>query len=193
MRLFVGIDIDEAIRQRIATFVESMRDAAPKAKWVKPETFHITLKFLGETTKDNEVVTALQNVQLPRLQIRFEGTGFFPTQRSAHVFWVGIDADDGLLALASAVDEAAATVGFAREKQRFKPHLTLARAGARASGNPHQTAASNRTMFSALQKRLESMPQQEFGTMQAHEFCLYESKLSPAGAKYIKVARFPLQ
>lgn len=193
MRLFIGIDIEEAIREKIAAFVESVRDAAPKTRWVKPETFHITLKFLGETSKDREIVTELQKLHLPRPQIRFEGTGFFPTRRSARVFWVGIEADEHLPALASEVDKAIATLGFAREKQHFKPHLTLARAGSRSSGNPHQTAASGRTMFSALQKRLESMPQQDFGTMQAHEFCLYESKLSPAGARYIKVARFPLQ
>lgn len=191
MRLFVGIDIDEAIRQRIAAFVESLRDSAPKARWVRPETFHVTLKFLGETVKDQEIISALQKVDLPAPQIRFCGTGFFPAPRSARVFWIGIEADDRLPALASAVDEAVASFGFAREKQRFKPHLTLARGGSRASGSPHQKGGGG-TIFTAVQKRLEAMPQPDFGTMQAHEFCLYESKLSPAGARYIKVARFPL-
>ena len=40
--------------------------------------------------------------------------------------------------------------------------------------------------------KLETMPPPEFGTMTAHEFCLYESKLSPRGPHYTKLARFPL-
>jgi 2'-5' RNA ligase len=192
MRLFVGIDIDEAIRQRIAQFMESVRDVAPKARWVKPETFHITLKFIGETDKDQEIKQVLEHVKKPGFAVRFCGSGFFPNARSARVFWVSIEADDRLPALATAVDEAVATAGFARETQRFKPHLTLARAGSRSSGNPHQKSSSV-TIFGALQKRLESAPQPDFGTMQAREFFLYESKLSPAGARYTKIARFPLE
>lgn len=192
MRLFVGIDIDEAIRQRIVSFVQSVREAAPKARWVKPDTFHVTLKFLGETTKDREVIAPLHGVHLPGPQIRFCGTGFFPNPRSARVFWIGIEADERLPSLAAAVDEAVANAGFEREAQRYKPHLTLARGGSRASGNPHQRAPASGTMFGTLQERLKSTPELDFGTMQAQEFCLYESKLSPAGARYIKVARFPL-
>jgi 2'-5' RNA ligase len=193
MRLFVGIDIDEAIRQRIAEFMESVRDAASKARWVKPETFHITLKFIGETENDQEIKRVLEQVKKPGFDVRFGGSGFFPTAKSARVFWVGIEADDRLPARAAAVDEAVAPSGFARETQRFKPHLTLARAGSRSSGNPHQKSSSGAPMFAALQKRLGSVPQPNFGTMQAREFFLYESKLSPAGARYTKIARFPLE
>jgi len=193
MRLFVGIDIDETIRQRISQFMESVRDAAPKARWVKPETFHITLKFLGETQKDQEIKKALEQVQKPGVAVRFAGSGFFPTAKSARVLWVGIEADDRLPALAAAVDAAASSVGFAREVQRFTPHLTLARAGSRSSGNPHQKSSSGDAVFGALRGRLESMPQPDFGTMQAREFFLYESTLSPAGARYRKIARYPLE
>src|SRR5215472_3325308 len=177
MRLFVGIDIDEPIRQRISQFMDSVRDAAPKARWVKPETFHITLKFLGETQKDQEIKRALEQVKQPSIEVRFEGSGFFPTAKSARVLWVGIEADDRLPSLAAAVDAAASSLGFAREAQRFKPHFTLARTGSRSSRNPHQKSSSGGTVFGALQKRLESMPLPDFGTMQAREFFLYESKL----------------
>jgi 2'-5' RNA ligase len=194
MRLFVGIDIDETIRQRISQFMESVRDAAPKARWVKPETFHITLKFLGETQKDQEIKKALEQVQKPGVAVRFAGSGFFPAAKSARVLWVGIEADDRLPALAAAVDAVASSVGFAHEVQRrFTPHLTLARAGSRSSGNPHQKSSPRDTVFGALQGRLESLPQPDFGTMQAREFFLYESTLSPAGARYRKIARYPLE
>src|SRR5437764_7647159 len=174
MRLFVGIDIDDAIRQRIVSFVDSLREAAPRARWVKPDTFHVTLKFLGETTQDREVTAALQKLHLPGPQIRFCGTGFFPTARSARVFWVGIEADERLPSLAAAVDEAVAGVGFARETQPYKPHLTVARGGSRASGNPHQKAPAGGTMFGLLQDQMKKVSEPDFGTMQAQEFCLYE-------------------
>src|SRR5690348_13927579 len=48
MRLFVALDIDDAIRERIAAFVEQHRSRAPKARWVSRESLHVTLKFIGE-------------------------------------------------------------------------------------------------------------------------------------------------
>ena len=72
MRIFVGIDIDEEIRQRIHEFTQQMRESAPAARWVKPETFHITLKFLGEAPpeKVENVKKALAAVKGPPVGIR---------------------------------------------------------------------------------------------------------------------------
>ena len=47
MRFFVGLDIDPEIRERIAAFRNQMRMLAPDVRWVGPETFHVTLQFLG--------------------------------------------------------------------------------------------------------------------------------------------------
>ncbi len=51
MRLFVALDIDPEIRQRIGEFRDKMRPYAPDVRWVGLETFHITLQFIGETNK----------------------------------------------------------------------------------------------------------------------------------------------
>src|SRR5260370_26003829 len=48
MRLFVALDIEEGIRNRIAHFMEEIRAAAADARWVNPESLHVTLKFIGE-------------------------------------------------------------------------------------------------------------------------------------------------
>ncbi|HZC22762.1 MAG TPA: 2'-5' RNA ligase family protein, partial [Candidatus Binatia bacterium] len=48
MRLFLALDIDDAIRERIARFVDGVRNFAPDIRWVKPESLHVTLKFIGE-------------------------------------------------------------------------------------------------------------------------------------------------
>jgi len=92
------------------------------------------------------------------------------------------------------VDEATARVGFSREQNPYKPHLTLARSGGGASRNPHQKSSSRHgSAFASIARRLEAMPQPAFGTITAQEFFLYESKLSPAGARYDKIARFSLE
>ena len=51
MRLFIALDIDDAIRERITRFVEGVQGLAPNARWVKPESLHVTLKFIGEQSE----------------------------------------------------------------------------------------------------------------------------------------------
>ena len=196
MRTFVGIDIDEHIRERIHEFAQQMRELAPDVRWVKPETFHITLKFLGEAPPERveRVKQALAAVKSSPAEIRFETVGFFPNARAARVLWVGVKAGNELPQLARKVDEATARVGFSREQNPYKPHLTLARSGGGASRNPHQKSSSRHgSAFASIARRLEAMPQPAFGTITAQEFFLYESKLSPAGARYDKIARFSLE
>ena len=191
MRLFVALDIDSDIRVRIAEFRERMRAYAPDVRWVGPETFHITLQFLGETQRLDEIKQALQQVRGAAIEICFRGTGFFPTSKSPRVFWVGIGADDNLQRLASAIGEGLRPLGFAREAGPFEPHLTLARAG---SGRPKPVRGESASAgLRALAIQLENLPPAEFGTMTAREFCLYQSTLSPAGAKYSKLATYALE
>ena len=49
---FIGIDLDSEVRERIARFLEGVEGFAPEARWVRPESLHITLKFIGEQTPD---------------------------------------------------------------------------------------------------------------------------------------------
>lgn len=192
MRTFVAVDIPEEIRQKLARFVEGVRGFAPEARWVNPASLHLTLKFIGEIgeAKVAEVKQALAAVRGESSEISFRGTGFFPTVKAARVFWIGVEADAKLTVLAAAVDAALAPLGIAREERAFTPHLTLARTG---SGRPQRARGDrNNAGFQKLQEKLGQMPAPEFGTMTAHEFALYESKLSPGGAVYSKLQRFAL-
>lgn len=200
MRLFVAVDIDEAIRDGIARFRDGMREFAPSARWVGPETFHITLKFIGEKLPQEaeDIKRTLATVQAGHTTVSFRGTGFFPNPRSARVFWVGIEADPNLAHLAGAVDHALAQLRVAREEHAYTPHLTLARGGDSrhprgGSGRPQQRSGDRpNNVFSRVQEKLATLPQPEFGAMTASEFFLYESKLSPKGAQYTKLERFAL-
>lgn len=192
MRLFVALDIDPSIRAGIAQFMDDVRGFAPDARWVSAESLHITLKFIGEWPAErlDELKRALSAVRGLPAEIMFSGAGFFPTPKAARVFWIGIEAGPELAALAAAVDGATSTLGVESEKRAFTPHLTLARTG---SGRPHRTPSDrSNSSFHRLQEKLAAMPAPVFGTMSPREFYLYESKLSPKGAVYSKLASFPL-
>jgi len=190
MRLFVALDIADEIRQRIARFMEGVREFAPEPRWVRGESLHVTLKFIGETQKMEEIRAALETVTNSGFDLSFRGAGFFPTPRSARVFWVGIEADERLAGLASAVDAALLPLGIEKESRAYSPHLTLARSG---SAKPQRVAGdtSNR-QFARLQEKLAARPAPDFGTMTAREFFLYQSKLMRGGAVYSKLKRFEL-
>jgi 2'-5' RNA ligase len=191
MRLFVAVDIDPAIRAAISQFMEGIRGFAPDVRWVQPESLHITLKFIGEWQRLDELKAALARVRGEPASITFRSTGFFPTPKAARVFWIGIEAPPQLAQLAAGIDQATSALGIESEKRAFTPHLTLARSG---SGRPQRAAGDREnSLFKRLQDRLAAMPSPSFGTMTAHEFFLFESKLSPKGAHYAKLERFPLK
>ncbi|MGA2979446.1 MAG: RNA 2',3'-cyclic phosphodiesterase [Terriglobales bacterium] len=196
MRIFIGIDLDPEVRSRIARFLEGVEGFAPDARWVRPESLHVTLKFIGEQTpKQVEAITErLRRVEGSAFEIRAGGYGFFPTAKAPRVFWIGIQTGPQLADLAESVDAAAAELGIPREDRPFSPHLTLARAGGgTSSGSPKWRKGDGpNTVFAVLEKRLAAMGELDFGTMTAHEFILYQSQLSPGGSKYTKLQQFLL-
>ena len=191
MRLFVALDIDGDIRARIAEFRNQMRQLAPDVRWVGPEAFHVTLQFLGETKRLDEIQRALRQVKGSPIQLAFRNAGFFPTPKSPRVFWVGIEGDERLQELVNSIANALQPLGFKRDAGPFKPHLTLARVG---SGRPRPVPGERSAPgLQQVRAKVETLPLLEFGTMTAREFYLYQSKLSPAGAQYTKLSRYPLE
>jgi len=197
MRIFIGIDLDPKVRARIERFLEGVEGFALDARWVRPESLHITLKFIGEQTPEQvEAITEhLRRLEGNAFEIRAAGYGFFPTTKAPRVFWIGIHAGQQLAELAESIDLATAELGVPREDRRYSPHLTLARAGAgRRSGSPKWRKDDGpNAKFAVLEKRLTAMGELDFGTMTAREFILYQSQLSPAGSRYTKLQRFPMK
>jgi 2'-5' RNA ligase len=190
MRLFVALDIDAEIRQRIAKFTEGLEAFAPAPRWVSADSLHVTLKFVGETQDYEKIRAALKEVHGEQVELSFRGYGFFPTPRSPRVFWIGIEADARLASLACKIDESLGALGIEKESRAYTPHLTLARSG---SGRPsRQKGDQANNNFELVQKRLAALPQPEFGTMTAREFYLYQSKTNPKGAVYTKLDRYTL-
>ena len=120
------------------------------------------------------------------------GTDSSPLPKSARVFWIGMEAGPELAALAAEVDAKLTPLGIAKEERKFSPHLTLARSSG-ASGAPGRRKEDHpRRTFEHLQEKLSAFPAPDFGSMTAREFFLYQSRLSPKGSTYTKLARFDL-
>jgi 2'-5' RNA ligase len=84
MRLFIALDIDDGIRERIALFLDGVSGFAPDARWVRTESLHVTLKFIGEKPEEavEEVKRSLCEIKAGSLDLTFRGYGFFPWSQS---------------------------------------------------------------------------------------------------------------
>lgn len=180
MRAFIAIELPEELRDRLAREQSRFRAAAPDARWTRPEGIHLTLKFLGEISNEQvtQVKEALDKIgPFEPFAIRAKGFGFFPDARRPRVFWAGLDAPPKLAQLAARIENAMAALGFTPENRAFSPHLTLAR-----FKEPRPQPK--------LQALIAEQGEAALGGFDASEFYLWESKLSPQGAQYRKVARF---
>ncbi len=195
MRLFVALDLDDGIRERIGLFMDGVRGFAPDARWLRTESLHVTLKFIGEKSAEavEPIKNALSGLRSEPVTLTLQGYGFFPTPKSARVFWVGMESGPQLASLAKGVDEALAELGIAKEDHPFSPHLTLARGGGGSGAPRRQKDDGPNRHFQRLQEKLGALPSPQFGTMTAREFFLFESELGRGGSRYKKVAAFALQ
>jgi 2'-5' RNA ligase len=189
MRLFVGLDIPSEIRERMRLYVEDLKRRGISAKWTNPDGWHITLKFIGWTKRDAEVREALKKISGPPFQIGFRDVGFF-TPKQPRIFFAGIEAPQALAELAGKIDQALVKCGVEAEKRPYSPHLTFARTG---SGRPDDQKAPTMKALQQLVERTPELQHPDFGTMTANEFVLYLSELSPQGAKYTKLEKYPLK
>ncbi len=181
MRAFIAIDLPDSLHAALRETQQTFRSAAPDARWTRPEGIHLTLKFLGEISdaQVKQVVESLAQIgKFEPFRVDVQGFGFFPQARRARVFWVGVEAPPALAELAARVEREMEKAGFPREDRAFTPHLTLARFQV-PRPQPELEAAVARQETTSL------------GGFEASEFFLFESKLSPQGAQYRKVMRFP--
>lgn len=180
MRLFVGIPLTPAVASEVAAMVDRIRcehkSSAVGLRWMPPESWHITLQFLGNTDEAHYqcVAARLGEVRAARVSVQVEDLGAFDR---VGVLFAGVSATPELVSLARNVTESTRRCGFVAEERPFHPHITLARAKGR--GNPLRGIGTD------TQHR-------QFSRFVAREFLLYESHTERQGARYVVRARFPL-
>ena len=184
MRLFVALDLPDAVRRSLAAVIEQLKPKCREARWVRPESMHLTLKFIGhvvadgDTQKLGELRAALSTVHSSEpIDLHFLGIGFFPNERRPRVVWCGIKASPNLAPIAAEINRALEPLGIPREERDFVPHLTLARM------DPPRRV-------DALSRAAGELQSADFGSARESAFFLFESKLGPSGAEYTKIETY---
>jgi len=176
IRLFVAVRPPPAIRDAL---IDTM-DGIDGARWQDEEQLHLTLRFIGEVDRPvaEDVAAALARVDAPSFDLSIAGVGHFATKGRATALWARPRPSPELEALQHKVERACQQAGLPPERRKFTPHITLARLG-RSAGPIGGWLAAHGAL---------SLP-----PWRVDEFRLYESTLSPAGAQYEPVVRYPLQ
>ena len=177
MRLFVALDLPDSLRDALRPLLQ---ERIPGAKWVSPETLHLTLRFLGECSEEICLAlrSGLQKIASLPFSLALNGVGAFPSVQRPRVLWAGLDSGPEIYTLQKQIESLAGSLGIAPETSPFSPHLTLARLKYPA---PAETAR-----FLLKFRGLNGAP------FEIKEFHLYSSRLSPKGAEHRKEATFPL-
>lgn len=178
-RAFIAIELPDEISAFIHKIQERLRSYGLKARWVRPENIHLTLKFLGDINNeyikkagDAIISAASENASM---SLGAKGIGVFPGVKRPRVIWTGIVGQKKELAdLQKTLDGNFETIGFPKEKRPFKGHLTIGRIKGKIDA---------RRLVDAMKEfgRFESK------TFMADEVVLFKSELKPSGAVYTKL------
>lgn len=140
MRLFVALNLPDAVRTALWDAAAPLRDAGLPINWVRPEGMHVTLKFLGEVaesrTADLQSALGRACAGARTLSLGLEGFGAFPDARRPRVVWAGVVPEPALELLQHGVERELAPLGFPTEARAFRPHVTLGRAKGRGAPKP---------------------------------------------------------
>ncbi len=184
IRCFLAIELPQGLKQRIDQLRGELQSLAPKVKWVKAGSIHITLKFLGSQTPemvDGIIQTLLTaNYTFSYFSLSTTHFGAFPNQKRPRVFWLGIQSTPSqpLFTLQQTIEERLANLGIEKEQRRFSPHLTLGRVKVQQD-------------FSPLYGFIKENPFEPF-RFPVHEFVLMRSILKSQGAEYRPIHTFRL-
>ena len=188
MRCFIAIDIDEEIRAGLGDLQQEIADRVDirksDVKWVRPDTMHLTLKFLGEI-RDHEAVDVCNVAQEVAARHRafdfaVQEVGHFGGS-SARVLWVGAGLDcPELSQFQEALDEALASAGWPKEARKFSGHLTLCR-------------VRNVKAGFKLAQITEQYKNVDLGTVRCAAVCVYQSTLRPEGPIYTLLGHYRLK
>jgi 2'-5' RNA ligase len=181
------VHLDADTRAALAVSSADLRAHAAElpVSWVAPENLHITVKFLGriDETRVPAVIEALHTAATGRhaFDLEIVSLGAFPSPTRPRVLWAGVtEGETPLAALAAAVDDALAPLGFPRETRAFTAHVTLARVR-----EPRRTPALAEALAAAAARR--------FGRLTIEHVALMRSDLSPRGARYTALSTVPLR
>ena len=183
IRTFIAVDIphsvQDALQQKINALYKNI--GASPIRWVKADTIHLTLKFLGDVSASSvedltQILRTAADAHHP-FDISIGGLGSFPNSKRARVLFIRIQAPAALEALQRGIESGAARLGYKPESRSFSPHLTIGRVRQRASSGDLQK----------IHRVLEETTIDVLGIARVDSVHLYKSDLKPTGAVYTKL------
>lgn len=175
-RLFTGLEIP----QDVAFALSLKRGGLSGARWIDPENYHITLRFIGDVDGQtaDEVADSLDRLANSlRFSIRLTHLGTFGGDKPRALF-AGVEPSEALSRLQAAHERVLQRAGLPPEGRKFVPHVTLARL--------RGTSAEDMARFIAEAARFEPL------TFVPARFVLFSSRDSVGGGPYLVEQSYPL-
>ncbi|HEY0319925.1 MAG TPA: RNA 2',3'-cyclic phosphodiesterase [Pyrinomonadaceae bacterium] len=180
LRLFCAVELPQEIRAQAARYIATLRESKPRGRvsWDSEEKLHLTLKFFGDVEEGRvtQLAGALERAAslINPFELGLRGTGAFPPAGLPRVLWLGVTDSSGRLdKLHQHIEDECARTGYARERKRFNPHLTIARL----------RSTEGARSLAALHKSLEF----EAPAFPVTEIVLIRSELGAHGSRYTKL------
>ena len=175
-RLFIGVPIQS---ERAVRFEMQWRNNPElninRINWTKPENWHMTLFFLGDTPVSRigllEQLIEQSFTEITTFQTELNGVGLFPDARHAKVMWIGLENVEPLLLPRTQLVELLQENEINFDNKPLKPHLTIAR-------------IKQITNQESIQSWFQEYRKLKFGTIKIDRIVLYESVLMPGGPEY---------
>jgi 2'-5' RNA ligase len=179
VRAFFAWEPPAGAKQALAALARELR-ARPDGdavRWVRPEGYHVTLRFLGNVPTD-DVPALAKSVEgalagSRRFSVTLGATHAFPSAQKPRVVVIELEPEAEFAALAARVEAGVVAAGLPAEKRRFRAHLTLGRVRGRR--------------VPAL-----DAPVPDAGALEVDEVVLFKSDLGAGGSRYTPLAQLPL-
>jgi 2'-5' RNA ligase len=189
IRAFIAVPLPNELLRELARLRRRLEEQVPQrsVRWVRPESIHLTLKFLGNAPTDDlpgieqSLAAVARNVPVSTFTVG--GIGCFPQPRCPRVVWVGVQEPTGrLAALQDAIEEVMTPFGYEPEGRGFKPHLTLGRVRRKV----------RRSDVAQVGEVVAGTEVGQLAEVVADRFALIRSVLKPSGAEYTTLETFVL-
>lgn len=125
MRVFIAIRFSQAFKEPIFEAQDALRDNGVRGNFTLPENLHLTLAFIGETDRVDDIKAAVKEVVFEPFEIKTGRLGCFNGR--SKVIWLGIDGEKKLKAITAELRKKLDIRGIDYAKVRFQPHITLVR------------------------------------------------------------------
>ncbi|MBU0898997.1 MAG: RNA 2',3'-cyclic phosphodiesterase [Nanoarchaeota archaeon] len=185
MRLFIAVDLDDNIKEKIIEETIPIRSKGTDIAFTTSENLHVTMKFLGEVAEQQlkglkeDISNTLAGVK--QFKINIKGMGYFGRPEFMKVIWLGVDKDNGRDELVNIIKSLNNALKHIRtEDHDPHPHITIGRV----------KTCKNKEI---LLHEVKSKSNLEIGEMLVKQIVLKKSELSEKGPIYTDLMTINLE